>query len=161
MKFGVQCIFSDFKDSEPFEKLHIKFVKEILGVHCKTSNDACRAELGRIPLKGKILFSCFQYLDHILSLEGSIVKDIFENMNQSYPWIVKIKASLQNLGLSFLINDMSNLKSYLKQLKIRIKDQCIQSQNATINESSKLTFFMNIHIEGYRPPYVDILKCIY
>ena len=69
--------------------------------------------MGRIPLKGKILFSCFQYLEHILSLEGSLVKDIFENMNQSYPWIVRIKASLQNLGFSFLINNMSNLKSYL------------------------------------------------
>ena len=57
---------------------HIQFVKELLGVHCKTSNDACKAESGRIPLKGKILFSCFQYLEHILSLEGSLVKDIFE-----------------------------------------------------------------------------------
>jgi hypothetical protein len=33
---------STFKDSDPFEKLHIKFtnVSEILGIHCKASNDA-------------------------------------------------------------------------------------------------------------------------
>ena len=32
--------------------------------------------------------------------------------------------------------------------------------NVRINESSKLTFFWNIHIEGYRPPYIDTLKSI-
>ena len=35
-------ITSTFKDTDPYEKLHIKFIKEILGVHCKASNDACR-----------------------------------------------------------------------------------------------------------------------
>ena len=41
------------------KKLHIKFIKEILGIHCKASNDGCRAELNRTPLKSKIYF---QYL---------------------------------------------------------------------------------------------------
>jgi hypothetical protein len=36
-----------FKDSEPFEHLHIKFIKEILGVHYKATNAACLAELNR------------------------------------------------------------------------------------------------------------------
>ena len=103
-------IFSNFKDSEPFEKLHLKFIKEILGVHCKTSNDACRAELGRIPLKGRILFSCFKYLEHILNLEGSLVKDIFQATNHSNPWIRKIKPILQNLGFPFLNDSMYVLK---------------------------------------------------
>ena len=49
---------------------------------------------------------------------------------------------------------------YLKQLKVRITDQCIQSQNARIQESSKLILFKNIHIEGSRPTYVDTLKYI-
>jgi hypothetical protein len=49
-----------FKDSDPFEKLHIKFIKEILGIHCKASNDGCRAELNRTSLKSKILFSIFK-----------------------------------------------------------------------------------------------------
>ena len=46
---------NSFKDSEPFEHLHLKFVKEILGVHCKASNAACLAELNRIPLKNTIM----------------------------------------------------------------------------------------------------------
>jgi hypothetical protein len=46
----VWVVDSTFKDSDPFEKLHIKFIKEILGIHCKASNDGCRAELKTEPL---------------------------------------------------------------------------------------------------------------
>jgi hypothetical protein len=35
--------------SDPFEKLYLKFIEETLGVNCKASNDACRAELARLP----------------------------------------------------------------------------------------------------------------
>ena len=151
-------VFSNLKDSEPFEKLHLKFMKEILGVHCKASNDACRAELGRLPLKSRILFSCVKFLEHILHLDGSLVKDIFQATNQSNPWIIKIKVILQNLGFPFLIHNMTLLKPYLQQIKLRISDQNVQSQNALINESSKLTFFRSVYTMGYRPPYIDILK---
>jgi hypothetical protein len=42
---------STFKDSDPFEKLHIKFFKEILGIHCKAFNDGCRAETKQNPFE--------------------------------------------------------------------------------------------------------------
>jgi hypothetical protein len=58
---------STFKDSDPFEKLHIIFIKEILGIQCKASNDECRAELNRTPLKSEILFSIFNFMNHIIS----------------------------------------------------------------------------------------------
>jgi hypothetical protein len=38
------------------EEFHMKFIKEILGVHCKASTVACRAELGRLPLLAKSHF---------------------------------------------------------------------------------------------------------
>ena len=52
-------------------------------------------ELGRLPMKSKILFSCVKFLEHILHLDGSLVKDIFHATNQSNPWFVKIKGILQ------------------------------------------------------------------
>ena len=39
-----------FRDSDPFENLHLKFIKEMLGVQCKTTNVACLAETNRTPL---------------------------------------------------------------------------------------------------------------
>ena len=50
--WGILC---QVNDSTPYEYLHSKFVKEILGVHYKASNDACRAEVNRLSLRSKIL----------------------------------------------------------------------------------------------------------
>ncbi|MEE6528254.1 hypothetical protein FKM82_030350 [Ascaphus truei] len=37
-------------DTSPTEILHLEFCKHLLQVHRSTSNNACRAELGRFPL---------------------------------------------------------------------------------------------------------------
>lgn len=44
---------SDFNrwDSSPIEKAHLRFCKSYLATNKKASNIACRAELGRYPLK--------------------------------------------------------------------------------------------------------------
>ena len=53
---------------------------------------------------------------------------------------------------------MNALKPYLNQIKLRISDQCVQSNNSAINESPKLDFFRRVYTMCYRPPYIDILK---
>ena len=69
---------SDFKswDSSGIEKPHLHLCKRYLVVHIKSSNVACRAELGRFPLLLDILnkkiinyLNCLQEKD-----ENSIVK---------------------------------------------------------------------------------------
>lgn len=40
-----------FKDTDPFEHLHVKFIKEILGIHSQATNAACISKLNRYPLK--------------------------------------------------------------------------------------------------------------
>ena len=52
------------KESDPYELLHTKYMKEILGVHFKTPNAACRSELARQPCRTKIITACIKYLDH-------------------------------------------------------------------------------------------------
>ena len=37
----VWAVFCSLKDSDPFENLHLKFIKVILGFHCIAPNDAC------------------------------------------------------------------------------------------------------------------------
>jgi hypothetical protein len=54
-------VYLDPGDSSIVEKFHMKFIKEILGVHCKTSTVAYRTELGRFPLWAKISFSCIKF----------------------------------------------------------------------------------------------------
>ena len=54
MNYGVDNADSADKDTAPNEYLHLKFVKQDLGVHSKTSNDACRAELIDCPLGARL-----------------------------------------------------------------------------------------------------------
>ena len=51
-----------FQDAHPFEYLHMKIMKKILGVFCKITNAACRVELARLPLKSKVLVAAIYLL---------------------------------------------------------------------------------------------------
>ena len=141
-----------------YEKLHLKFIKEILGVHCKTSNDACRAELARLPLKSKIMFSCIKFLNHIKSQKDNLVYKVFVASKASNPWINNTSSTLQKIGYQFLTNDTIPLKSFLLSIKQRVSDYCIQEQNAAISNSSKLSFFRTFYTMNNRAGYVDQLN---
>ena len=148
-----------FKDSDPFEKLHIKFIKEILGVHCKASNNGCRAELNRFPLKNKILFSILNFYNHITTSSNTLLNDIYMCSKESNPWVKKVKNILNGLGFSYLFkDDVPLLNANLSLIKQRIFDQGLQTQNAQIFESQKLDFFQGVYKMGQRPSYVDLLK---
>ncbi len=68
-------------DKTSIEKLQLEMIKNILGVHRSTSNDACRAELGFYPLKIEIQKRCVQFWHHL---------------HQSDPDSVQYKALLAN-----------------------------------------------------------------
>ena len=64
-------------DPEPFEYMHMKFIKESLGVHYKATHAACRAELGRLPLKSKMQAAAINFLEHIITSQNSHVNKIY------------------------------------------------------------------------------------
>ncbi len=68
-------------DKTSIEKLQLEIIKNILGVHRSTSNDACRAELGLYPLKIEIQKRCVQFWHHL---------------HQSDPDSIQYKALLAN-----------------------------------------------------------------
>jgi hypothetical protein len=51
-------------------------MKEILGVHYKTPNAACRSELARQPYRTKIITASIKYLDHVISSKDTLFHDI-------------------------------------------------------------------------------------
>ena len=149
---------TNHKESDPYEKFHLKFIKEILGVHCKVSNDACRAELNRLPLRNVILQSSVKFLDHIQTQDESLVNKIYQTTKISNPWVKNLNAIFHSLGFSFITNNDNCVKPFINSIKQRISDQFLQIQNANIHNSDKLTFFSMLHIMNKRPDYVDKLK---
>ena len=159
--WGLDFILSN-KGSEPYELLHSKFVKEILGVHCKTSNAACLSELARLPLKKSILVSSIKYLEHLITSRDSLAHDILMETYKYNPWVEKTKSCLQMLGFPFLNQriPVHSVRPFLPQICQRATDIYLQEQYSKVMESSKLEFYRN-HLFKFniRAPYVDIITC--
>ena len=79
------------EDTSIVEKFHSKFMKEILGVNCKTTHSACRAEIGRLNMKSRISFKCIKYLNHTISAKNTLVHKIFQATNSTNKWFAKIE----------------------------------------------------------------------
>ena len=58
--WGVDC--NNQIDKDPTELVHIKFLKWLLGVNRYCSNNACRAERGKFPIKMEAQYRNFKFL---------------------------------------------------------------------------------------------------
>ena len=150
------------RNSESYELLHTKFVKEILGVHCRTPNAACLSELGRFPLNQYISISAFKYLKHLLEANKSLAYDILVETWTYNPWVKNLNTCCQKLGLPQFYHFIPNLNSYklsLPHIIQRIGDITLQEQRSKVRESEKLLFFKTLTAESYaRAQYVDCIK---
>jgi hypothetical protein len=67
----------------PFEKLHLKFLKCILGVHNNSTNMGAYGELGRFPLYTNIVTNSFEYLDHLdTNNNNKLLEQVYTNMKE-------------------------------------------------------------------------------
>ena len=134
----------------------MKFIKEILGVHCKASNVVCRAELGRLPLWVK---SCIKFWGHLLTSENTLVFNIFQATKNFNPWSKKLYSIFNSLGFSYIAESNYSIKALLPNIKQRlIEEQCTQEQSSKIYSSTKLKFYQNFYDFNRRSAYVDILR---
>ena len=66
-------------DILPFEKIHNRFCKYLLGVHKKASNFASKCELGRLPIIIFINSLTFKYYSRLKEFPSTrLVKETFE-----------------------------------------------------------------------------------
>ena len=93
------------------EKLHVKFLRYISGVHKKACNQAVVGELGRFPMFVDIIKCNLKYLQRIEALpEHSLLKNaMYENnflyQNNKSSWSSSIHFILDKLHLQHLIHD--------------------------------------------------------
>ena len=53
--------------ADPFERVHLKFIKWVLGVHKKSTNTACYGETGRAPISITVLNQALHYFARVMS----------------------------------------------------------------------------------------------
>lgn len=164
--YGSEVWISDFtlkdlnKDNIPFEKIHNKFCKYLLGVHKKASNLASRCELGRLPIINFITKLAFKYFirlqqlpsDRFLAEVYKVDRGLFKEGSKS--WYSFIDYSCKKFKL-----DVKNLEN--ENLELKIHDQTIQLikeqlQNySNYNSDSKLKYFSFCYTNFSLQKYLD------
>ena len=107
-----------------FESLHIKFCKNTLGIHRKSTDILAMAELGRYPLMSNIIKHIYTYWQHILcakdtllhkTLEYLIYNDRLGHIN----YYSRIKALIFILNQTHLIyqSDPKQIKNNANSIK--------------------------------------------
>ena len=112
-----------FKDSDPLEHLHLKFIKEIWGVQCKTINIACLAETNIAALHLKINFSAIKLLDHTVNFPNTLVNKMYIHTEKNNKGVTTIKEWINKLGIGHLSFNTNNSKFYINSIPQRIQDQ--------------------------------------
>ena len=107
------------------EKVHLRFCKIYLGVNSKCSNDACRVELGRIPLK--------------LTIDRQIIKFYNQLNNMSSSTIAKQALEISK-GIS--TSNRNCFYSYFRNLRNTTKrDTCAKSDLNKIYQKMKDDYY--------------------
>ena len=147
------------KDSDPYEYLHLQFIKEILSIHYKSTNADCRGELKRLPLKSKIQCSALKFLEHILSSDNTLINKMYYATVDTNSWTKKIIDIVNKLGFSHISLDPAiKVHFYVNHMQTRINDQTLQDQDSSILSSSKLDFYKCVYTFQRRAPLADLLN---
>ena len=128
-----------FHKASDVEKIHLSYLKKVLGVKRSCSNALVYFELGRFPLCITRKLKIFKYLQKIRSSDNCILKSCYDEMvNTNDPWIANIKNELNSLGLLYIFEEpCTNDAKNFKLIESRMKDIYAQTALANITESPK------------------------
>ena len=149
-------------DTSPSERVHLRFCKFFLGVGSKASNIACRAELGRLPLKIFIDSLILKYFNHLINLpEHSLAKQAL-NISQSLSeqnktsFIYNLNQMLRFYNLSdpkILENEIK--KASLSNFKSKMIKNYINQWTLFLNSSKKLSFYKEVKTTYNEESYLN------
>lgn len=155
-------------DKTPTEKTQLKFCKIYLGVNSKTTNIACRGELGKYPLLIPIHKKIIKYVSHIYSLPGtSIVKQAFFlskelYMNGKASFYSNVVNILKSYG-SLSSNESDDLEKSINTMKLthfvdKMKDKYTLFWKHKMVNSTKLSFYCTFKKEYKLEEYLTFIK---
>ena len=144
--------------NNPIENLHLRFCKNILGVHKSTTNIGVLLEIGRVPLKLSAQKAAIKNWERIRSKKAnSILMSSFNGAkSDSLTWYSSIKSCLEGNGMMeySIENTLPYTTNIYQKFYMRTVDQFHQNAFAEINNpSSKLRTYglikSTVGIEDY------------
>ena len=150
-----------FHKAPDIERVHLKFLKQCLGVRPQTPSAAVYGELGRIPFSYIRQIRIVKYWFKVIGNRNSLAYVLFSQKDLRgdfiNEWSKKVKALLDALGFSYLMDVDNVTKQQLSAVIQRIYDSYYQQWFAEVRNSSKLDSYEHfkgtIELEKY-------LRCI-
>ena len=152
-------------DKELTEKVHLRFCKYYLGVNSKASNSACRAELGRLPMKifnDKLIL---HYWNHLLDLPVSTIakqaflvsKSLYEKRKTCYHSNLHNTLKFYNINVK---NDLTTQFSnpQLAKYHCSMKSEYLKFWENSVSHSRKLEFYQKFKVNYETESYLDIIR---
>ena len=135
-----------FHKAPDVEKIHLTYLKKVLGVKRSCSNALVYFELGRFPMCITRKLKIFKYWQKIRSSDNCILKSCYDEMvNTNDPWIANIKNELNSLGLLYIFEEpCKNDANNFKLIESRMKDIYAQTALANITESPKGRLYQHL-----------------
>lgn len=148
------------------EKLHIKFVKNILGVNKKSVNFAVLSEVGRFPLYYDIIKSILRYWFRLenISTEFILLKDAYicsQNLDshKKWSWYTFVTNLLKSLGID--ISKRSCKKStFTNLIEKHLRSKLIENWHVQRNEKldGKLSTYLKLKNNFCFENYLNCVK---
>lgn len=140
------------------ERLHLNFMKRLLGVKRATHNMMVYRELARFPFHINRCVRLVKYWLKISSSENCIVHSVYNMLlseydslpQNKYNWLRDIKTILQSVGMNnvWLLPNSINAQLLLAQIKQRLQDAFLQNLDSLLEQSSKCILYRNIVSEN-------------
>ena len=157
-------------NKNPIEQFQIRVLKQLLGVHKKTTNLAILVELGRHPLSLSIEYQAIKYFLRFANPTSILLNAQYEEEKQMHSnkincFITYVTSILDQHGMSYIWRDQlnqnnaQNKNSLVKEIKLRLTDMSSQHiQDYLLNTSIKLSFLAKLK-EGFQAEhYLKVKK---
>ena len=123
------------------DKLHVRFLKNLLGVKQQTPNYAVLGEFGRFPLSILCKERAIRFWLKIMKNRNSPICNIYSdlcNTGSSGCWANRINTLIDHLDFNNIRHNFNYEINYFQSLKNKLRDIFVQEWKGTIQSMSKL-----------------------
>jgi len=146
------------------KRLHLKFLKSILGVRKTTSNAAVYSELGRYPLYVNRYARIIKYWFKLLTRDNVILQAVVTDSMQDIQcnkinWFSCVKDLLAKNGFYqvWLNPHAISANVFTNTFRQRLIDNYVQEKNNNVVSNNVLTLYKELKLSFEFEPYLDKL----
>ena len=152
--------------NSPIERVHISFLKQLLGVRQQTNTDGVHLECGSVPIIFNAIKSSIKNWERIRQHDCNdlLVATYEEATTNDLPWLTSIRNIFESNGMmeTFLTAGSETRESERPNILLfqRLKDQFNQRALENIKESRKLRFYSLLKTTPGFEKYLTDITCM-